>query len=209
MRKTFKKKAENIYSSEAGFTLLELIVSMTILSMVAVLIAYSLHLGIDAWQRGERETGETQRLRVLSGILYQQIKSAYPYEVKIDDEKVVFFKGKPDSLMFVTTLTDSSYGGFKWVRYSFKDGTLLYKEGLLPDKELDDKTGGKEKIVDTDLEKVKFSYFSLNDSEWNDSWDLGEDLPAAVKVAISYFQPFTINIPLGSEKKEDGNEKEV
>ena len=191
-----------------GFTLIEMIAAMTILSMVAVIIAYGYHLGIDAWRKGEKETTYTQQLRALSGLLSQQIKSAYPYEMKIDEDKVMLFEGKHDSLLFVTTLTDSSFGGFKWIRYSYKDGTIMYKEGLLPDKEFRDKTTGKEKMVDTGLDEFSFWYLSPEDKEWSESWDSGEHLPAAVKVKISYFQPFIINIPMGYEGDENGENSE-
>jgi hypothetical protein len=127
----------------------------------------------------------------------------------IDDESVVFFEGTSDSIAFVTTLTDSSFGGFKWVRYSFKNGTLLYKEGLLPDKELDEETGGKEKVVDTDLGNVEFSFYSADEQEWNESWDFGEYLPGAVKIRISYFQPFTVSIPAGLREGEDNEDEET
>ena len=197
------------FNPRKGFTLIEMIFAMTIMSIVAVIIAYGFYLGTDAWKRGERETGETQKLRVLSGLFSQQLKSAYPYQIDIDDEKVVFFEGESDSITFVTTLTDSSFGGFKWVRYSFENGTLLYKEGLLPDKEWDEKTEGKEKVVDTDLGSIEFSFYSADEEEWNESWDFGEYLPGAVKIRISYFQPFTISIPAGLRESEDNKDEEI
>jgi general secretion pathway protein J len=196
-------------NSRKGFTIVEMIVAMTLMSVVALIIAYGFYLGTDAWKRGERETGETQKLRVLSGLFYQQLKSAYPYQMDMDDEKVVLFEGESDSITFVTTLTDSSFGGFKWVRYSFENGTLLYKEGLLPDKEWDEKTEGKEKVVDTDLGSVEFSFYSADEEEWNESWDFGEYLPVAVKIRISYFQPFTISIPAGLRESEDNENEEI
>ncbi len=203
-----KGKGQRV-NSRRGFTIIEMIVSMTIMSLVAMSIAYGFYIGTDAWKRGERETGETQKLRVLSGLFSQQLKSAYPYQMDIDDEKVVFFEGKSDSITFVTTLTDSSFGGFKWVRYSFENGTLLYKEGLLPDKELDGNTEGKEKVVDTDLGSVEFSFYSADEEEWSESWDFGEYLPGAVKIRISYFQPFTISIPAGLRESEDNKNEEI
>ncbi len=202
-----KGKGQKLYSRK-GFTLIEMIFAMTIMSLVAMIIAYAFHLGTDAWKRGERETGETQKLRVLSGLFYQQLKSAYPYQIDIDDGKAVFFEGESDSITFVTTLTDSSFGGFKWVRYSFKNGTLLYKEGLLPDKEWDEETEGKEKVVDTDLGSIEFSFYSADEEEWSESWDFGEYLPGAIKIKISHFQPFTVSIPVGLRESEDTNNEE-
>jgi len=189
-------------SQSSGFTLIELIISITILSIITVIIGAAFHLGIQAWEKGEKETGDAQQLRVLSSLLSQQIKSIYPYPIKMEDkdEEFVMFKGEPDSITFVTTLTDSSFGGFKWVQYVFRDGALLYKEGLLPDKKIEEniKDKDKEEIIDTNIDNFQFSYLSPDDEEWQEEWNLGEDLPDAIKVNISNFQPFVIRIQASS-----------
>jgi len=196
-------------SSDPGFTLLELIIAITILPLIILIIGNGFRLGMNAWEKGEQETVWTQRFRVLSGLLSQQIKSSYPYMMDIEDEKVAVFEGKEDSVMFVTALTDPAYGGFKWVRYSHKDGTLFLKEGLLPDKKLTDRITGDEEVVDTNIEEIKFAYLSLEDSEWKDSWDFSKTLPGAVRVKISHFEPFLITIPMGMAAKEEDQEAEA
>lgn len=191
-------------SCRDGFTLLELTIAITILPLIILIIGSGFRIGMNTWDKGEAETAWTQRFRVLSGLLSQEIKSAYPYSINIDDEKVVVFEGKPDSIFFATALTDATDGGFKWVRYSQKDGTLFYKEGLLPDKKLKDNITGNEEVLDTDIGELKFTYLSIEESEWKDSWDYGKKLPGAVRVKISDFDPFLITIPMGlSDKKED------
>jgi len=197
-----------LYPCSAGFTLLELIIAITILPLIILIIGNGFRLGMNAWEKGENETVWTQRFRVLSGVLSQQIKSAYPYVTEIDEERVILFEGTSDSIMFVTTLTDSGYGGFKWVRYLHKEGTLFHKEGLLPDKKLIEKTSGDEEVVDTDIKEITFSYLSLEDKEWQDSWNYGEKLPGAVRVKISYFEPFLITIPMGLMEKKENEESE-
>ena len=142
-------------------------------------------------------------MRVLSGLVFQQLKSAYPYKIRIDDENVVVFEGKPDSMLFVTTLSAPYPGGFKWVRYLHKDGALLYKEGMLPDKELIDIISGDEEVVETDVEEVKFQYYSVDDEEWKESWEFSDKLPGAVRVQISYFQPIVVSIPMSRESEEN------
>ncbi len=195
-------------SCSAGFTLLELIIAITILPLIILIIGNGFRLGMNAWEKGENETVWTQRFRVLSGVLSQQIKSAYPYGMEVDEERVMLFEGTSDSIMFVTTLTDSGYGGFKWVRYFHKEGTLFHKEGLLPDKKLMEKTSGDEEVVDTNIEEISFAYLSLEDKEWKDSWEYGEKLPGAVRVKISYFEPFLITIPMGLRENEEDEESE-
>lgn len=204
-KRQIKSQESEVRSQENGFTLLELIVAMTILSLVAVLIGSGFRLALDSWKKGETETDWTQRLRVLSGNMSRQLKSAYPYKMKVDDETKVLFEGDSDSVIFASAFNDQSYGGFKWIRYSYKDGDFLYKEGLLPDKELTEKISGKEEIIDSDLEEVRFEYFSSEDDEWKESWDSEDGLPGAVRVKISYFDPFYISIPMGMKKKDEND----
>lgn len=207
-KRAFLPSSFCLHTSDSGFTLLELVIALTILPLIILIIGNGFRLGMNAWEKGEQETVWTQRFRVLSGLLSQQIKSAYPYMMEVEDEKVAVFEGKEDSILFVTTLTDSAYGGFKWVRYSQKDGTLYLKEGLLPDKKLDDSIKGDEEIVDTNIEEIKFAYLSLEDNEWKDTWDYDDKLPGAVRVKISHFEPFLITIPMGLAQKEDELESE-
>ena len=200
----------NIYGGkrDSGFTLIELILSITILSMIAVIIGSGFRLGLKAWERGDEEAEAVQTMRVLSGLVFQQLKSAYPYKIRIDDQDVVVFKGEPGSIIFVTTLSAPYPGGFKWVRYLHKEGVLLYKEGMLPDKELIDNIPGDEEVLETDVEEVNFQYYSNDEEEWKDSWEFSDKLPGAVRARISYFQPILVNIPINLEedKKEEFGE---
>lgn len=187
---------------------MELIIALTILTLITVVIGSGLRLGINAWNKGELETEETQRLRILSTMLSQQLKSVYPHVVNIDNENLILFKGEEDSLLFVTTSVDRLYGGLKWIRYSYKDGTLFYKEGLLPDKDLIDNIEGDEEILDTDIEKIKFEYYIAHTGEWQESWDFGDTMPQAVRIAVSYFQPFQVNLKYGKRIMSDESEIE-
>jgi prepilin-type N-terminal cleavage/methylation domain-containing protein len=149
--------------SRGGFTLLEVIIAITILSLIMVIIGSAFRLGIQAWGRGEKETEDGQRLRALSSLLSQQLKSIYPYRINPED----------------------------------KDGVLLYKEGLLPDKKFEEhiKDKNREEIVDTHIDKFQFSYREPYDDEWMESWDDEEEVPGSVRVVLSDFQPFVIEIP--------------
>lgn len=188
----------------SGFTLLELVIAMTILTLVTMIIGGGLRLGINAWKKGELETDETQRLRILSGMFSRQIKSAYPYKMIIDDKDVIVFRGEKNALLFVTTTMESSFDGLKWVRYEYRDNMLLYKEGLLPDKKLTEHISGDEETLDRDIGDVVFEYYSKDEENWKEEWEPAETLPEAVRVKISYFQPFQINIMTGTDVKKEG-----
>jgi general secretion pathway protein J len=192
---------------QSGFTLLELILSMTILSMVSLLIGSGFHLGLKYWNLGDKEILETQRLRALSGLMSQGLKSSFPYKMEIDDEKVVLFEGEKDSVLFVTTSVEPDVGGFKWVRYTYDDGTLLYNEGILPDKDVLEKISKNEEVLDKEIHEVTFEFLSPEDEDWQDSWELSDELPAAVRVNIEYYPPFLITIPISLQNKKEEKDK--
>jgi prepilin-type N-terminal cleavage/methylation domain-containing protein len=193
-----EKRLFQYFNRGAGFTLLELMLSVTLLSFVALIIGSGFHLGIKAWEKGEAETLETQRLRILSGLISQQLKSVYPYKTKTEDEddEFVIFEGDENSLLFATTHVAPSSGGFRWVRYAYDDGKLTFTEGILPDKKFLDKIDEDEEVIDSDIGEVKFEYLPAPDEEWQESWDLGEGIPVAVRVKVAYFQPFLITVPM-------------
>ncbi len=186
--------------NKKGFTLLELILAITILSIVTLIIGSAFRLGIKAWEKGEAETRETQRLRSLSGMISQSIKSAYSYKMKIEDENVIVFEGDKNSILFVT----ASDAGFKWVRYSYKDGALVFTEGILPDKKFMEKIKEDEEVIDSDIGEVKFEYLSTSEEGWQEEWNLGDGIPSAVRVKVAYFQPFFISVPMGLKDDETG-----
>jgi hypothetical protein len=128
---------------------------------------------------------------------------------EIDSEQVIVFEGDKNSILFVTTTDDILYGGLKWIRYDYKDETLYYKEGLLPDKELIDNIEGDEEILDSEIGEVTFEYFVAHADEWRDSWDFDDSLPDAVKIKLSYFQPFQVYLPYGQRFKNDEEESTV
>jgi prepilin-type N-terminal cleavage/methylation domain-containing protein len=205
---------EHIFSelrSRKGFTLLELILSITILSLVALIIGSGFRLGLQAWERGNKELHSTQRLRALSGLMLQDLKSVYPYKMEIDDDKVILFEGEENSILFVSTLGNSSQGGLKWVKYSYDDDdrSLSYSEGILPDKEVletvsDDR---RSEIVDDDMVKMSFEYYSSEEEDWSDTWDIGEEMPLAVRIHMEHYPSLFITFPMSPEKDKKDREK--
>ncbi|KPK02116.1 MAG: hypothetical protein AMK71_03400 [Nitrospira bacterium SG8_35_4] len=188
----------------SGFTLFEVVIAFMILTLVLLGIGQGLYISQNAWERGEAETGETQRLRILSAMLSQQLKSAHPYNIKVDNKGVVLFEGEEDSILFATALADHTYGGFKWVRYSFKDGALFYKEGMLPDKEVIKHVDDDEELLESDIENVKFEYYFAKEEQWQDSWGMDEGMPDAVKITVAPFEPFLVYIANARQTKKIG-----
>jgi general secretion pathway protein J len=199
------KKRNNFtqFKDKKGFTLMELLIAVTILALIAVIIGGSLRLGIRAWERGEDEISASQGLRVTCDRMSQRIKSVYPYQIQKDGKKLTAFRGDSESVWFVISSLTRSEKNMKWVSYSFKDGDLTIGEGIMPDKKFLEKVSEKGEALDVGISLLKFEYFSTKTTEWKDSWDLQEQLPSAMRITTDKWQPFIISIPAGerNEKK--------
>jgi len=60
---------------EKGFTLIEVLISLTILAMIMGVIMGGFRLGIRSWETGEKRLEEQQRMRCVFDILIQDLKS--------------------------------------------------------------------------------------------------------------------------------------
>ncbi|MEE9614872.1 MAG: type II secretion system protein [Thermodesulfobacteriota bacterium] len=110
-----------------GFTLLELIVAMLILSLVALLAVQGLRLGHRAWEKGEAKASHHHRVRIALDTVFRQISSAYPLSVKDSEGKdSLLFKVEGEELRFVTTRPvgrgqGGGGGGLFFVVYALKE----------------------------------------------------------------------------------------
>ena len=72
-------------NNQFGFTLLELILSLSIVAMIVALALGGVRLGIVARDVGEQKVDTYQRLRIISEQLKQKLQSTYPvYVSQID-----------------------------------------------------------------------------------------------------------------------------
>ena len=91
-----------------GFTLLELLISLTILALILVTVLGAVQVGSKSWESAERRAEENQRTRTLFDTLARELTMLYPLRVKQQDKEVVAFRGESGSLMFATL--PQSYG---------------------------------------------------------------------------------------------------
>lgn len=187
-----------------GFTLLELIVTFTILSLIFVMIFGALRLGSSAWERGEGQAEKYQRMRIVFNLLSQQLKSSFPYKIKAQkaEPDYLAYRGESDSLRFVSTfsLQAKKPEGLVFVIYRVGEmgssGKILkvYEKRVL-NKNFMEETPDDEKFfpVLEGLLDFKFEYFQEGETkeeagEWIESWDGKDkkDLPRQVRMTAQW-----------------------
>ena len=186
-----------------AFTLVEVMVTLTILGFVLLVTFGVFRLGISAWEKGESSKEEFQKMRIASQLLSQQIKSLMPYKIKSQKAEGDFlaFEGKARSLKFVSTLSLKTRrpSGLVYVSYEFKEGgnagglLLQYERRVVNKNFMDDNPPEEDKVPIFDgLADVRFEYYREEDqektrmAEWVGEWSAKEEkeLPSALRMTL-------------------------
>lgn len=184
-----------------GFTLLELVISLTIVSLVAVLVYATLNIGARAAQSGETRSVENQRARAALSLIARQLKSAYPLTLQGEKGAFVYFFGEQTELSFVSGAGRPEAGGLEKVTYFLRENEgrrslwVRTSTPTLPADLLQNREGSirQESEVLPDVEEVTWEYLNRSQNqldsrsqpreEWTDRWDGEKEsaLPAAVR----------------------------
>lgn len=197
------RRGNPYWRPSSGFTLIELMISLTIVGLILVIVMGSLRIGVRAWERGEKDTEAHQRQRIVLDLVKRQVASAFPLEVTIGDETPFMLKGGDTSLDFVSVypMSPSDRSGMVYVRYRVRKGDVAGRERLsfyeksIAFIDTEKGLGGAEEEDFVDLipeaERIRFAYLkSADDNEappqWQETWDPEKEkgLPLAVKVTF-------------------------
>jgi len=177
-----------------GLTLIELVLTMTILALAGALVTGAFTTGLRAWQSGLRSGREELVARIVLERIATQLRAAIPSPVKSGEEKAVAFDAAADRLRFVTLAAAGAAP--VQVSYGLSGGGkpgLLYREYPWPDKDFfgesrplrEEKVGEvtgftvqASKRVDTD---EAGAVAAPSPEEWS---PLDQELPGSVSVGI-------------------------
>lgn len=183
--------------ASAGFTLLETIVSISILAAMVAFLVVSFRLAGNSIERGEAAAREMARLRAGIGVFERSIRSADPTVVPGSDRGSPYFLGERTKIRFLSSSSvyAAAGGGGRLICFfgeergagetgiSVADASPFRVDGA-------DSWNGTEnsRMLLPGATNVTFS-FSAGPSdegkwEWDDSWDSREKgrLPGAVRV---------------------------
>lgn len=181
-----------------GFTLLELLIGITLSVIVLLILFAGMRLGYRSQEKGIEREEISQRMRILGDRITWLLRGAYPYTVTKPEGKMVYFMGKSDSIGFVTTSTDNyaqgpeDRAGLKWVSISVDSDGLKIRENVYFLEDVLEDKGGKTYIFDPSVKDIKFEYLDISEEDkegsWVTEWETKDKdyLPSAVKVKILF-----------------------
>ena len=116
--------------SEKGFTLLEMIIAVTLVAMMAVGLWGIFRLSVTAWKRGADAIDVSQRNRSLLDLVQKQMKSIYgiftPVDPQNPQQPYPIFAGSENSIQFVSLCS---------LRFNENPGLTMVSYGLSQDRQ--------------------------------------------------------------------------
>ena len=126
----------------AGLTLIEVLVAISLLSLLSVSILMALRVGAGAWERTNTNLMLDRRIATANAIFHAELEGIFPGWAEFDDPATrtphvfVFFQGQPASMRFLTSysLSNGPRGGLRLIELLVTDGprgkrVLLNEQG--------------------------------------------------------------------------------
>jgi general secretion pathway protein J len=195
----------------AGFTLLELLVAMTVLAVLTGLLATGVSFGARIWEREQRQLEQWAELQMVQDVVRRTLGEAWPLSVPTDtDTQNPGFIGSRTSIDFLgPPPAQSLVGGvyqyslfsragpegvslvLTWGLRDPKGTQRAVKRARIRSKRRDDNVEVKEVILLDQLMGAEFSYFGTSDGDdqaeprWFDRWQ-GAKLPLLVRMHVQF-----------------------
>ena len=230
---TFRKYKEgSAMRRHKGFTLLELLLALSIFSIIAVCLYSVFAGGIRVWRKQEEGFKYAHTTRLALDRMAKELRNAINYSVPAttgmgaEDNQGLRFIGEKDKFSFIT-VTDGEIAKVSYLfsakggeNARFQNGVLkriivLQKEGFKEENQ-------KEDVLVADIDELSFEYAYEGEGKdspaiWADSW--GEEgqakIPKGVRVTLEFDKGAkdqnkkeifrkTVFIPTGSLEKKEG-----
>ena len=183
-----------------GFTLIEVLIVLTLLGIMVVLLFASLKICADSWHKGENKITQVNEIAVVYNFFQQHLAVSKPLLNNIDNtsnvQATLAFQGKPQSLQFVSGFPASvGRSGLQLFSIAMQkeDNEQVIKVTITPFFPMKDSLTEKEEVVL--LRRVSdfsIAYFgsddgtnsSMSNASWHDDWIEKTVQPRLVKITI-------------------------
>ena len=185
-----------------GFTLLEMLIGLTLLGVLLILIYSALNISLRAWDTGDQRASEASHQRIVQSFLRRELGQVFPIRWRGIAESKIAFEGANRELKFVTALNlgaSVKEGGLQWGHLYLADDTGpegIRRQSLFLKREIFDlhakDWSGLDSVKPTRLiegvKAIEISYFGAEndttDPKWADEWTQPLRLPLLVKISI-------------------------
>jgi general secretion pathway protein J len=180
--------------AQRGFTLIEMLVVMTILGLISLALLGSLRFGATAWQRSNGQGGSIEQIELAETVLRRALVSAYPYLSGTDPADThIQFEGTSSRIVFLAPAPEA-LGGAGLARFTVAaepaESGMRLTIAAVPELALPGSATPSAGVLIDGLEDAKFGYYGADDPgsdpSWHDSWSGRPSLPGMIRIRASF-----------------------
>lgn len=178
-----------------GFTLIEVLLAISLLSLILVLLFSAIFTANRSWASTERRIAQNDELRLVAEFIQRQLAQQSPLFWADQDETDLLFIGKQDELHFISGLPAHRGGGgaqaltLKVSRDGGKRQLALYFQAVSADSRPfgDNPAAERAPLLDK-TERIELAYYGREEiqgkSSWRDEWQHAELLPELIGLTV-------------------------
>lgn len=191
------------YQRQSGFTLIEVLIAMTLLGVMVVLLFSSLRIAAESWDAGDKKIVQVNKKAIVYQFFKQHLTNMQSVKIKPEVEEGqepleprMVFDGETQRIRFVSALPLSSakkglqtfevfldsQSNTIWVKLTpFITGKLLLTDS--------NQSSASEQVILVDhVKDFKIAYLARSQNNvgvgWQDIWLGGASMPDLIKVSI-------------------------
>jgi general secretion pathway protein J len=172
-----------------GFTLVEVVLALSIAAAVLVIVFGGLRVGLAAWSKGQARAARLDHARGVIVLFERALDGAFPYRFVPPErrEPQVLFDGRPDQVTFATLappFPEAVPTAFTAVSLSGEETGLTLRQQLLPGRLVLERLAPV--LVDRETATVRFRYLGEEPGAWQEAWDMSREdtIPRAVEITL-------------------------
>ena len=194
-------------SCHTGFTLVEMLLAMTLMSMLLALAYGGLRASTRATEKGQQILEDSSRIRMAHQFVRKQINQLLPlaFDQNEDGSERVVFLGDARGIRYVAPMPGYlGWGGPQVQELYFEQGEegleLVLSHTLLQGFDEQYLYEAEPIFLLDDIKDARFSFLGRDENgeltSWTPSWDQVDALPAAVSLEVEFNEDVYIHWPM-------------
>jgi general secretion pathway protein J len=186
----------NTAKTARGFTLLEMLIGLTLVGFILALLFAGLRLGSRSWDAGEQRMTASVERGVILDFIRRGLTLAYPMTWRIEEQQVIAFAGERTSVAYIGPVpSHDGTGGNQLISLGLEEtdtGKHLVMRWRLSNPTepgFDILADADKKILIQGLDTLELAYFGKENEPdpptWQDRWVMRKTLPDLIRMRIT------------------------